>query len=100
MSHHGLEHFQNLNPKKESLIDSFNKTLSPPPKLSDLLGATGRYPNGKINAQDEGEIGIGCALYEGKLIINFGDKPISWIGMTKDEAKAFAEYILEKIKPL
>lgn len=59
------------------------------------LGATGNFPNGKINDEDEGQIAIGIAhTEEGKIIMNFG-KAVKWIGFTKEEAKVIAESLLK-----
>lgn len=59
------------------------------------LGATGNYPQGKLNEHDEGELRAGIAIQGDKIIINFG-KPIAWLAMTKQEAKTFAELLLKK----
>lgn len=61
------------------------------------IGATNNFPNGKINEHDEGELAIGLTAdtEKGVLIIAFG-KPITWIGMTADEADGLAEQLQEK----
>lgn len=67
MAHHGISPFDG-GQSLENFHDQF-KT----PKL----GATHRFP-------------------EGKLIISFGDKPISWVGLTKEQAKDFAQLLIKR----
>lgn len=62
-------------------------------------GATGRFPQGKLKEDDEGELAVGLAVLNGKLILNFG-KSIGWIGMSKQEAEVFANALLEKARTL
>ena len=56
------------------------------------LGATGQFPQGKIDKTDEGEIAIAIAIghRQNKVIINFG-KPVAWIGFDKKQALQIAE---------
>lgn len=58
------------------------------------LGATGRFPDGKLNEHDEGEIAIGIAhdAQTGKIVMNFG-QPTAWIGFTKDQARDIARVL-------
>lgn len=62
---------------------------------SDIPGATGKFPRGKINEDDEGELQIVIGINEEHktIMIDFG-KPVSWIGFGADEARAFANWIL------
>lgn len=54
------------------------------------LGATGRFPLGKLVPEDEGEIAIGFAHTDGKVVIDFG-KPAAWIGFTPEQADEIAD---------
>lgn len=56
------------------------------------LGATGQYPDGKLKADDEGEIKIGVTNHNGKVFIAFG-KLVEWIGLEPEQARELAEYI-------
>jgi hypothetical protein len=58
------------------------------------FGATGDYPHGKMNVEDEGGIILGIAHDKGNVIINFG-KPCAWIGMPPEEAFGLARLIAE-----
>jgi len=65
--------------------------------MNDKLGATGKFPQGKLNEDDEGELQIGVAKdAEGKIIINFG-KPVAWIGLDAQSALGFAKTIIKKL---
>lgn len=41
------------------------------------LGATGKFPQGKLNARDEGELTIAVGIKDGVVMIDFG-KPVKW----------------------
>jgi hypothetical protein len=58
------------------------------------FGATGDYPHGKMNEEDEGGLLVGFTHDKGKVIINFG-KPCAWIGLSPEEAFGFARLIAE-----
>ena len=60
-------------------------------KIRELsLGATGRFPQGKIDPHDEGEIKISIGTKENKVVVSFG-KSISWIGFDKAQALEISE---------
>jgi len=54
------------------------------------LGATGRFPEGKIHASDEGELSFAVGAKEGNVIVEFG-KPVAWIGLPPQLARDFAD---------
>lgn len=60
------------------------------------FGATGQFPEGKLNLDDEGEIIFGVARdpASGKIIINF-NKPVAWIGMSVNQAIDLANCLLQ-----
>lgn len=53
------------------------------------VGATGQYPHGRVGPGDLGELKSACYVKNGKLILDFG-KSLSWLAMTKEEAKTLA----------
>lgn len=57
------------------------------------FGATDQFPDGKISAEDEGELQFGIAHDQDNVLINFG-KPVTWLGLPPNEARAFANLIL------
>jgi len=62
------------------------------PHHSDVpfdLGATGRFPEGKIHDSDEGEIRFAVGSKDGNVIIEFG-KPVAWLGLPPDLARELA----------
>ena len=63
------------------------------------VGATGEFPEGKLNQNDEGEIRFGVAAdrEHNKIILNFG-KPVAWIGMSPGQAIALADLLRSKAR--
>lgn len=59
------------------------------------LGATGEQPEGQLTAQDQGELKLGVATLDGKVIVNFG-QPVAWFGLKPDQARAVAQALLTK----
>lgn len=61
------------------------------------LGATGKYPNGKLDEHDEGEIKIAIAADPANrcVRIDFG-KPVAFIGFTPEQAREIADMLTEK----
>lgn len=68
-------------------------------KPQPKFGATGRYPEGKLNAYDEGELEFGLARdpKDGYIHIQFGT-PVVWLAMPPEVAIEFAEAIIRKAK--
>lgn len=63
------------------------------------FGATGNFPKGKLNEDDEGAIKIGIAFDPTNQIvrIEFGT-PVTWLGLPPEEAIQFANMILAKAR--
>lgn len=63
------------------------------------IGATGEFPEGKLNSNDEGEIRFGVALDKEarKVILNFG-KPVAWLGMSPGQAIELADLLRKKAR--
>ena len=60
------------------------------------LGATGEFPQGKLNADDEGGIICAVSIEGDKVRIDFGPKAIAWVSIDPDGAIAFASAIVDK----
>ncbi len=59
-------------------------------ELKTVLGETGKFPDAKLNSEDEGEIAFAIASTpNNRVIIHFG-KSVVWVGMTPDEARSLA----------
>jgi hypothetical protein len=65
----------------------------------DQAGPTGKFPDGKVNEGDRGEIKIqvGCDHSRGLVVINFG-YPVSWIAMSAEDCDNLAALIMEKAR--
>lgn len=63
------------------------------------LGATKKFPEGKLTAQDEGELMMAIIAVNGKVVINFGT-PTAWIGFTKEQAYELANTLRDKANSL
>lgn len=61
------------------------------------LGATGRFPRGKISPDDEGELQLGVTVREGTVILAFG-KEISWVGLPPDVAMQLAQTLMTRAR--
>ena len=57
------------------------------------LGATGRFPHGRYQPDDEGELRFVVGSTPGKVRIDFG-KPIEWLAMPPDKAREFAQALM------
>lgn len=60
----------------------------------DELGPTGKYPNGKWNEYDEGEIKFAVGNVDGHVIIDF-NSPVVWLCMPPEYAIALANALLD-----
>lgn len=59
------------------------------------LGATGKFPEGKLNKTDEGEIAFAIRVEHNKIVIDFGTS-VTWLGMDAAQATGLAKLLLEK----
>ena len=61
------------------------------------VGATGTFPMGKLNDDDQGGIKMAIAYdpIDGLVRVEFG-KPVAWLGLPPNEAKALAAILLKK----
>jgi len=60
------------------------------------LGATGKFPDGKLRPDDEGGLTAAVAVDKnGMVFIDFG-KSITWLALPKEDAIALAKLLLEK----
>jgi hypothetical protein len=104
MSHHGFEAPEDGNSKPFNDIDQFKKLKELTELIekfnSSSLGATGKFPDGKLNDNDDGEIRFSLTVQDGKLIIFDFGKNIKWIGFTKKEAIQIRDLLNEKIEEL
>lgn len=58
------------------------------------LGATGEFPQGKINRTDEGAIRLAVGhTADGLVRVKFG-KPVAWLAMDPDDARELARLLI------
>ncbi len=58
--------------------------------LGAPLGETGRFTDGALTPDDEGELRFAVTASGGKVILAFGT-PVEWIGMLPREAEELAD---------
>ena len=63
------------------------------------LGATGKYPQGKVSIEDEGELkmAVGMSPDRQKVILDFG-KPVAWLGLDRETAESLGLLLLERAR--
>lgn len=54
-----------------------------------------KYPDGKLNENDNGELRIATYVKDGRVILDFG-KDVSWIGFDKHTLKALIDGLEKK----
>lgn len=84
-------HFTDPNSIPDALRERFANT-------PEALGATGQYPHGRLNERDEGEIAFAIAAdpERKKVLIDFGPKPVAFLGMTKAQAIELGQLLIRR----
>lgn len=60
-------------------------------RANDAVGATGEFPDGKANEDDEGELRLAIGIdKEKKLVVMDFGKSVRWLGMTPSDARGIA----------
>lgn len=59
------------------------------PDLPPDFGPTGRFPDGKKDAGDQGVLCFGVTAEKGLVVIAFGT-PVAWLGLNIEHAEALA----------
>jgi len=60
------------------------------------LGATGRFPEGKLIPSDKGELRCAIGTRNGQVVMDFGEEPITWLSLPPKAARALAVVLLHK----
>lgn len=73
---------------------SVEELLAFKPWTHNPLGATNRFPRGKVNGTDEGELRLAVYAKEGTVFVDFG-KPTAWLGLDEDSARNLAALLVK-----
>lgn len=65
-----------------------------PHDYSLQLGATGRYPQGRLGKGDQGELRAAVTAARGEVFLHYG-KDISWLSLPPDSAREMAAVLLK-----
>jgi len=95
MAHHGndSEFMKNVKPLADQLSMGKDELADKHKEMRDSLGATGEFPDGKLNKNDEGEIRFAVVLDDNKVCLDFG-KPTAWVGMLPEQAKELGRMLI------
>lgn len=63
----------------------------------EKLGATGKFPEGKLNKYDKGELRLAISKENNNVRIDFG-KSISWLAFPKEDALALGNLLIKHAK--
>lgn len=85
--HYGEDKEAMMKDMEKEGISVVEQSPLPPP------GATGAFPHGKLAPGDEGELRAHLSCKGDILRIDFG-KDLSWLAMTRNEAKEFAARLM------
>lgn len=98
MSHHGEYQKQGLSPEMQAMLGRHNEPEQKPTVTP--LGKTGLYPEGKVCPEDEGEIqiAIGSDPERSVVILDFGAKPINWLGLNPQQAVDIATSLIKQAR--
>lgn len=58
----------------------------------EKIGATGRFPGGKLTPEDDGELKFAITAAKGKVVVEFGT-PVKWFGMNGEQARELAKVL-------
>lgn len=62
--------------------------------MSDQPGATGKFPDGKLDASDQGELKLKISSDDSLVRLDFGT-PIAWFALPKEQAAQLALVLLQ-----
>lgn len=80
--------------KKEEEIEIDDRQAAMILEQALKLGATGKFPDGKVSPDDEGELKLGVTHKDKNVVIVFG-RPVAWLSMATGVARDLARAMLE-----
>ena len=87
------------DPEMQKALDAALADAKPLQDQLSELGATGRFPLGKITEKDEGELAFRIGAKDDRVVIDFG-APVAWVGLTPDQADQIADSLKDKAAAL
>lgn len=63
------------------------------------IRSKGKFPEGRLTSEDEGELAMMIIRKNGKIVIDFG-KSVAWIGMNPGQAIKLGELLIKRGKEL
>lgn len=67
--------------------------------MTEKLGATGKFPDGKLNKDDEGELAFRVGRRDGYVVIDFG-KPVKWMALPPGSAIELANHLIRNVNAI
>jgi len=58
------------------------------------VGPTGKYPNGKLEPSDDGELKLAIGTMDGLVMVEFGT-PVAWLAMSPNDARRLADSLTQ-----
>jgi hypothetical protein len=85
------------NKQRQDVYDAFRRKM--PDDSAEPVGATGRFPEGKVTDSDEGEIRFSVVAdpEAHKVFIDFG-KPVHVIGLTLEQTADLVSLLMERLR--
>lgn len=93
MSHHGQNSFNEKNSELMRKMLSAEQKVTGDPLRDMQRKLQGEYPDGRLNAADEGALAVMIGSEKGKVVIQF-PSPTTWIGFTPDQAMDIAQLLI------
>ena len=93
MSHHGQDP---LNEKQSELLHkilSAKQQITGDPLRDMQRKLQGEFPDGRLNANDEGALAVMIGHEKGKVVMQFAS-PTAWIGFTPEQAMDIAQMLI------
>jgi hypothetical protein len=53
------------------------------------------FPDGKLNEEDEGEVGIAIGIKDGRVIVMF-PKPVAWFGLPGEQSIEMGRTLIKR----
>jgi len=85
MSHHSDDELKNVDQEFMSKINDMCNESNARKRMFEKLGPTHKFPEGKWQDTDEGEIRFAVYYQDRKVFLEFGTS-VKWIGMNANQA--------------